>query len=113
MIEHRSLRCILQHHLGSVPCLETHGLPAELCSPAPQDASRTLWHAETLLALLRSPSYWLYGYAEGANMGSSDRAEARFRRYSLEERSKFERETLFNAGGRTLRSVLRPFAGRR
>lgn len=59
-----------------------------------------------MLALLRNPDYCLYGYSTGAAVTGTDRAESRFNEYSMEERGKFQAETLVNVGGRTRRSSL-------
>lgn len=59
------------------------------------------------MALLRNPDYCLYGFSAGASMSSSERAETRFNEYSMEERGKFEQETLVNVGGRSRRGSLK------
>lgn len=60
---------------------------------------------ETVLALRRNPQYAVYGKAELQKTRGLDNAEARFNQMSMEERGKFQRETLSNFGGRTSRSV--------
>lgn len=60
---------------------------------------------ETVLALRRNPQYAMYGKTELQKMRGLDNAEAAFNRVSLEERGKFQSETLSNVGGRTTRNV--------
>ncbi|GAB4823858.1 hypothetical protein N2152v2_010904 [Parachlorella kessleri] len=62
---------------------------------------------ETVLALMRNPDYCLYGFSQGASSSSPEKAESRFNEYSMEERGKFEAETLVNVGGRSRRGTLR------
>lgn len=54
---------------------------------------------EVLLALLRNPSYCVYGDASQRASGSAAALEAAFNRASLKERAKFEQETLVNVTG--------------
>lgn len=54
--------------------------------------------AETALALLRAPGYCVYGFSEGAICADDNRAEQRFNKYSLEERSKVKREGRLDVG---------------
>lgn len=54
---------------------------------------------ETVLALLRNPSYCVYGAASSTSVQEIDDAEARFNKESLEERSKFQEETFSNFSG--------------
>lgn len=62
---------------------------------------------ETVLSLRRNPQYAMYGKSELTKMRGLDNAEAAFNRLSLEERGKFQSETLSNVGGRTNRSIAR------
>lgn len=54
---------------------------------------------EASLALLRNPQYVAYGYSDCVSARTPSLAEARFNEYSLQERAKFESETLSNYGG--------------
>eukprot|EP00892_Ulva_mutabilis_P004561 jgi/Ulvmu1/2477/UM137_0002.1 len=60
---------------------------------------------ETVLSLRRNPQYAMYGKTELQKMRGLDNAESAFNRLSLEERGKFQNETLSNVGGRTTRNV--------
>eukprot|EP00747_Dinoflagellata_sp_TGD_P017526 gnl/TRDRNA2_/TRDRNA2_125874_c0_seq2.p1 gnl/TRDRNA2_/TRDRNA2_125874_c0~~gnl/TRDRNA2_/TRDRNA2_125874_c0_seq2.p1 ORF type:complete len:346 (-),score=57.56 gnl/TRDRNA2_/TRDRNA2_125874_c0_seq2:61-1098(-) len=56
---------------------------------------------DTVLALLRKPEMMVYGYCDSFYTDSPERAEERFNDYSLQERSKYDEETLSNVEGRT------------
>ncbi|MCM1983714.1 DUF1517 domain-containing protein [Lyngbya confervoides] len=53
---------------------------------------------ESTLALLRHPEYWAYADLKTETCRLTE-AEAKFNRYALTERSKFQAETLSNVGG--------------
>ena len=55
---------------------------------------------ETVLALLRNPEYCVYGYATSATADGPENAEDLFNEYSMDERGKFEEETLVNVNAR-------------
>lgn len=61
---------------------------------------------ETVLALMRNPDYCLYGFAKSKRERCAEDAETAFNQLSLQERTKFERETRVNVGGRSGRSSL-------
>jgi len=56
---------------------------------------------ETVLALLRNPSYCVYGASSSKVVASSEEAERLFNAMSIEERAKIPEETLSNYGGMT------------
>lgn len=55
---------------------------------------------ETVLALLRNPEYCVYGYATSKVCRGPEQAEETFNDYSIDERGKFEKETLVNVNSR-------------
>ena len=55
---------------------------------------------ETVLALLRNPEYCVYGYATTKTCRGPEQAEETFNDFSLDERGKFEKETLVNVNAR-------------
>jgi uncharacterized membrane protein len=55
---------------------------------------------ETVLALLRNPEYCVYGYATSKACRGPEQAEETFNDYSIDERGKFEKETLVNVNSR-------------
>ena len=59
---------------------------------------------ETVLALMRNPDYCVYGYAKSGVENGPEAAESRFNKLSLQERGKFEKETMVNVGGIRSRS---------
>jgi uncharacterized membrane protein len=62
---------------------------------------------ETVLALMRSPDFCVYGFAKAGVERSAGDAESRFNKLSVEERGKFEAETRVNVGGRAGRGALK------
>jgi uncharacterized membrane protein len=68
----------------------TPSLTASLCFGA---------SAEVVLALLRNPSYCVYGAASQRTCDSTSALETAFNKASMKERSKFEQETLVNVAG--------------
>lgn len=56
-----------------------------------------------MLALLRNPSYCAYAGGWSKALRDVDAAERRFEQLSIEERSKFEKETFSNVTGITRR----------
>ncbi|KAI7844131.1 hypothetical protein COHA_002267 [Chlorella ohadii] len=61
---------------------------------------------ETVLSLMRNPDYCLYGFAKSKRERSAEDAETAFNQLSMQERGKFQQETLVNVGGRQRRSSL-------
>ena len=55
---------------------------------------------ETVLALLRNPEYCVYGYATSKVCRGPEQAEEVFNDLSIDERGKFEKETLVNVNSR-------------
>jgi len=55
---------------------------------------------ETALALLRNPEYCVYGYATSKVCRGPEQAEETFNDFSIDERGKFEQETLVNVNAR-------------
>lgn len=55
---------------------------------------------ETVLALLRNPEYCVYGFATSKVCRGPEQAEETFNDFSLDERGKFEKETLVNVNAR-------------
>ena len=55
---------------------------------------------------MRHPAYCGYGFAKAGVERSAGDAESRFNKLSMQERGKFEKETLVNVGGRTGSSTL-------
>ena len=55
---------------------------------------------ETVLALLRNPEYCVYGYATSKVCRGPEQAEEAFNDLSIDERGKFEKETLVNVNAR-------------
>lgn len=58
---------------------------------------------ETVLVLLRSPENWSHALAQSQSVGTRAQASQVFEQLSLEERSKFDVESLVNVGGRVQR----------
>lgn len=58
---------------------------------------------ETVLVLLRSPENWSHVLAQSQSVDSRAQASQLFEQLSLEERSKFDVESLVNVGGRVQR----------
>ncbi|CAI7878144.1 unnamed protein product [Closterium sp. NIES-54] len=54
---------------------------------------------ETILALLRHPDYCVYGFSSSAAYRDANAGETAFNRASMEERRKFQDETVVNVGG--------------
>lgn len=59
---------------------------------------------ETVLSLLRHPEYCEYATSSKKNVRSLDEAEETFNEASMEERGKYQEETLSNVAGRTKNS---------
>lgn len=66
---------------------------------------------ETVLALLRNPEYCVYGYATSAAADGPADAEDRFNEFSMDERGKFEEETLVNVNNRKKASEMSKNSG--
>ena len=62
---------------------------------------------EAALALMRNPQYLAYGYSDCVSARTPSLAEGRFNELSLEERAKFEAETLSNVGGMSRTGTLK------
>ncbi|CAI5475412.1 unnamed protein product [Closterium sp. Yama58-4] len=60
---------------------------------------------ETILALLRHPDYCVYGFSSSATYRDATAGETAFNRASMEERRKFQEETVVNVGGDELQGV--------
>ncbi|MFM7425004.1 MAG: DUF1517 domain-containing protein [Elainella sp.] len=58
---------------------------------------------ETVLALLRFPSFWTHARVRSQTVSSREAASRLFEQLSLQERSKFSQETLANVGGQIRR----------
>jgi uncharacterized membrane protein len=58
---------------------------------------------ETVLMLLRSPEYWAYSKVSSQTLPSRERAAQLFEQLSIQERSKYQTETLVNIGGQVHR----------
>ncbi|CAI5500652.1 unnamed protein product, partial [Closterium sp. Naga37s-1] len=54
---------------------------------------------ETILALLRHPDYCVYGFSSSAVYRDATAGETAYNRASMEERRKFQEETVVNVGG--------------
>ncbi len=78
----------LQPELDSLAMQSSTGSPAGL----------TKLLQESTLALLRHPEYWAYGDSQVEEARLTE-AEAKFNRFALTERSKFQAETLSNVKG--------------
>jgi len=68
---------------------------------------RTELLRESVLALLRSPENWTHVFANSQTFKSREAAGSHFEQISIEERSKFNAETLAKVGGQTRRQTLR------
>lgn len=76
------------------PELDKLAMQANTSSPA----GLTKLLQESTLALLRHPEYWVYADSQEEEAKLSE-AEAKFNRFALTERSKFQAETLSNVKG--------------
>ena len=76
------------------PELDKLAMQANTSSPA----GLTKLLQESTLALLRHPEYWVYGDSQVEEARLTE-AEAKFNRFALTERSKFQAETLSNVKG--------------
>lgn len=63
----------------------------------------TLGLRETVVTLLRSPETWTHAIASSKTVKTKQEAKQRFESLSVEERSKFDVESLSNVGGRVKR----------
>ena len=55
---------------------------------------------DSVIALIRSPEYWVYGNTQGKRTNSQDRTETYFNQFEMAERTKFEVETQSNVQGK-------------
>ncbi|MEO1388599.1 MAG: DUF1517 domain-containing protein [Cyanobacteria bacterium J06634_6] len=61
---------------------------------------------ETVLTLLRSPEAWTHVSTSSKSILTRERAKQHFDQLSIEERSKFEMESLVNVGGKVSRKAI-------
>jgi uncharacterized membrane protein len=55
---------------------------------------------DTVISLIRSPEYWVYGSSQGKRTNSQSRCETYFNEFEMKERLKFEVETQSNIQGK-------------
>lgn len=98
---------ILYAHRGTLSCSVLACMAQALLHPrwAPRLGGFVWARSEREAAYLPTSCIWAAGEAELTKTRGLDNAEAKFNQASLNERGKFERETLSNVGGRTTRSV--------